>query len=165
MLSDSGVEFDLLTDELSKLLCGLRRLQPAVEVDSRLDTAVSKQPPYRLVVSRPVLEIDRRCGVSKLMRRDPNAYRFHDPFGNQLAERDCGLRPTALAREQPGRVRSAKQRGPVLMNIFVDEICQGLIELEVEIDTVLHVIMRKNQPVRLVQATRFDEVFVQLDAD
>ena len=53
-------------------------LQAAVEVDRRLDTAVSKHPPYRLVVSRLVLEIDRRRSMSKLVRRYPKSDRFLD---------------------------------------------------------------------------------------
>jgi hypothetical protein len=61
-----GVKFDLLANELSELLGGLHGLQAAVEADRRLDIAVSEQPPHGLVVSRPVLEIDRRRSVTKL---------------------------------------------------------------------------------------------------
>ena len=76
----NGVEFDLLTNELSELLGGLRGLQAAVEVDRRLDTAVSKQPPYGLIVTRPVLEIDRRRSVPELVSGDPKSHRFLNAY-------------------------------------------------------------------------------------
>ena len=75
------------------------------------------------------------------------------------------LRLTGLAWEQPGGIRAAKQRRPELMNVFIDEVGQRLIELEVQIDTVLHIIVREHQPIGRVQPTRFDEVLAQLDAD
>ena len=49
-----------------------------------------------------------------------------------------------------GAIRSAQHRRPELMNVFVDEVGQGLIELEVQIDTVLYVIVREDEPVRCV---------------
>ena len=82
-----------------------------------------------------------------------------------LAEHESLFRLTALAREQPRGIRSAKQRRPELMNVFVDEVGQGLIELEIQIDTVLHVIVRENEPVGRVQPARLDQVLAQLDAD
>ena len=77
----------------------------------------------------------------------------------------CHLRLTSFAWEQPGGIRSAKQRRPELMNVFVDEVGQRLIELEVQIDSVLHVIMRENEPIGRVQPARLDQVLAQLDAD
>ena len=38
------------------------------------------------------------------------------------------------------------------MNVFIDEVGQGLIELEVQIDTVLDIIMRENEPIGRVRA-------------
>ncbi len=98
---------------------------------------MSKHPPYRLIVSRMMLEIDRRRSVAKLVRRDPKSGRLLDTFSNLLAEQQFILRLTALSWKQPGGVRPAKQRWSELMNIFVDEVGQGLIELEVQIDAVL----------------------------
>jgi hypothetical protein len=69
-------EFDLFTDELSKLFGRLHGFQPAVEADRRLDITVSKQLPYGLVVPRMVLEIDRRRSVAELMNRDPKSGRY-----------------------------------------------------------------------------------------
>ena len=51
------------------------------------------------------------------------------------------------------------------MNVFVNEVGQGLIELEVQIDTVLDVIVRENKPVGRIRPTRLDQVLAQLDAD
>src|ERR1019366_8893566 len=163
--SINGIEFDLLTDKLPKLFGGMHGLQAAIELDRCVDTAVSKQPPYGLVVSRAVLEIDRRRGMSELVRRNPESYRLLDPLGNLDAEHNSRLRPTALAREQPGGIRSVKHRRPEIMDVFVDEIGQGLVELEVEIDAVLHIIMRENEPVGHVQPARLDKILAQLDAD
>jgi hypothetical protein len=50
------------------------------------------------------------------------------------------------------------------MNVFVDEVGQRLIEMEFQINSVLHVIMLKNQPVGRVQPARLDQVLAQLDA-
>ena len=127
-------EFDLFTDELSKLFGRLHGFQPAVEADRRLDITVSKHPPYRLIGSRMMLEIDRRRGVAKLMRRDPKSDRLLDTFNYLFAEQQFILGLTALSRKQPGGVRSAKQRRSELMNIFINEVRQQLIELEVQID-------------------------------
>ena len=51
------------------------------------------------------------------------------------------------------------------MNVFIDEVGQRLIELEVQIDSVFHVVVRKNQPIGRVQPARLDQVLPQLDAD
>ena len=48
---------------------------------------MSKQPPHRLVVSRPVLEIDRRRRMAELVRRDPESHRPLDPLGQLRPER------------------------------------------------------------------------------
>src|ERR1019366_9185453 len=129
--SINGIEFDLLTDKLSKLFGGMHGLQAAIELDRCVDTAVSKQPPYGLVVSWAVLEIDRRRGMSELVRRDPKSYRLLDPPGNLRPEREPHLRLTALAREQPRGIRSGKQDWSKLVNIFVDQIGQMLIKLKI----------------------------------
>ncbi len=165
LTSATGIEFDLLADELSELLGGLHGLQAAVEADRRLAITVSKQLPHGLVLTRMVLEINRRRGVSKLMDRDPKSDRFLNARGDLLAELESVLWLTAFAREQPGGIRSAKPRRPELLNVFIDEVRQGLIELEAEIDTVLHIIVRENQPIGRVQPAGLDKVLPQLDAD
>ena len=112
-----------------------------------------------------VLEINRRRGVSKLMDRDPKSDRFLNARGDLLAELESVLWLTAFAREQPGGIRSAKPRRPELLNVFIDEVRQGSIELEAEIDTVLHIVVRENQPIGRVQPAGLDKVLSQLDAD
>ena len=81
-----NIEFDLFTDELSELLGRLHGFQPAVEADRRLEIAMSEQLPYDLVVSRPILKIDRRRSVAKLVHRDPKSGRLLDTFSNLFAE-------------------------------------------------------------------------------
>ena len=51
------------------------------------------------------------------------------------------------------------------MDIFVDELGQRIVELEVEINPVLDVIVREDEPVGRVQPARLDQVLAQLDAD
>jgi hypothetical protein len=72
---------------------------------------------------------------------------------------------TVLSRKQPGGVRSAKQRRSELMNIFINEIRQGLIELEIQIHSVLHIIVGENEPIRSLQPARLDKILAQLDAN
>src|SRR4029077_3143121 len=91
----------------------------------------SKQPPHGLVGPRPVLEIDRRRSMPELVNGDPKSYRLLNASSNLKTERDCHLRLIRFAREQPRGIRSAKQSRPELMNIFIDEVCQVPIELEV----------------------------------
>jgi hypothetical protein len=79
-----NVKFDLLANQFSKILGGLYRLQAAIEFDCRLDAAVSKYPPDPLIVPRPVLEIDRCRGVTKLMNSYPKSSRFLDALSNLL---------------------------------------------------------------------------------
>ena len=77
-------------------------LQAAVEADRRLAITVSKQLPHGLVLTRMVLEINRRRGVSKLMDRDPKSDRFLNARGDLLARTGVG----ALAdRLRPGTAR------------------------------------------------------------
>ena len=126
---------------------------------------MSKDPPYGLVVPRPVLEIDRHRGVPELMSCDPYSRRFLDAHSNLFAEHQSRLRLTALTRKQPRGIRAAEQCRPELMNIFIDQISQRLIERKVQIDPVLHIIVREHKPVGRVQATGLDEVLAQLNAD
>ena len=57
---------------------------------------------------------------------------------------------TVLAGKQPRGIRSPKQRRSKLMDVFVDQIGQWLVELEVQGDVVLYVIIWEYQPVRRV---------------
>jgi hypothetical protein len=78
-----------------------------------------------------VLEINGRRGVTKLMNRYSKSDRFLDAHSDLSAKHESILRLTSLTREQPGGIRTAKQRRSELLNIFVNEVRQGLIELEV----------------------------------
>src|SRR5262245_26833341 len=119
---------------------------------------MSKQPAHRLIVSRPVLEINRSCGMAKLVNCDTKASRFQYPLGDLLAEKELHLWPTALARKHPGRIRAAQQCWPEVMDVFVDQVCQCVIELKIQIDPILHIIMRENEPIGRVRPARFVEI-------
>ena len=111
-----------------------------------------EEAPHGLVVPWLMLEIDRRRGVPELVSRDPEPRGLLDPLRDLGAEHVCRFGIAGDAREQPGGVRPAEQHRPELMDVFVDELGQGLVELEVEIDPVLDVIVREDQPVGRVRA-------------
>jgi hypothetical protein len=159
------IELDVFSDDLAERLIGLRRLQAAVEVDRGLDIAVAKQPLDGFVVAGMVLEIDRRTGMAELVHGHPHAGSLLDALRNLGAEHVCRLGLTGDAREQPGRVRAAHQRRPELVNVFIDQGRQGLVELKFEIDPVLDVIVREDQPERRVRTTGLDQVLAQFDGD
>ena len=119
---------------------------------------MSKEPAHRLIVSRPVLEINRSCGMAKLVNRNTKASRFQYPLGDLVAEKDLHLWLTALAREEPGGVRAAQQCRPEVMDVFVDQVRQCVIELKIQIDPVLHIIMWENEPIGRVRPARFVEI-------
>jgi len=54
------IEPDLVANDPAKGFVGLRRFEPAVEVDRRLDVAMAEQAPDVLVFTRTMLQIDRR---------------------------------------------------------------------------------------------------------
>src|SRR5262245_3999776 len=126
---------------------------------------MSKKPAHRLIVSWPVLEINRSCGMAKLVNCDTKASRFQYPLGDLLAEKELHLWLTALTREEPGGVGAAQQRWPEVMDVFVDQIRQCVIELKIQIDPVLHIVMRENQPIGRARPAGLDEVVAQLNAD
>jgi hypothetical protein len=59
------VEFDFFSNEPSEFLGGRDGLKTTVELDGRLDIAVSKQPSNSLIIPWMMLEINRSGGVSK----------------------------------------------------------------------------------------------------
>ena len=105
-----------------------------------------------------MLEIDRRRSVAELVNRNPESDRFLDAHSNLLAKHDSRFRISVFAGEQAVGIRSTKQRRPELVNVFIDEVRQGLIEFEVQIDTVLDIIMRENEPIGRVEPARLDQV-------
>ncbi len=157
------IEFDLLANDLPELLGRLHGLKAAVEVNRRLDIAVPKEAPHGFVISGMMLEIQRCSGMAELVDSEPQARSLVDPLDDLGAEHVRRLGVAGHAREQPGGVRAAQQHRPELMNVLIDELGQGLVELEVEVDPVLDVIVRKDQPVGRVQAPRLDQVLSQLD--
>jgi hypothetical protein len=80
------VEFDSLANELSELLGSRDGLKTAIEFDRCRKAAVSQQSPDRLIISRVVLEINRRRSVSKLMDRNSQADGFLNTLCDLLTE-------------------------------------------------------------------------------
>jgi hypothetical protein len=146
--STLSIEFDLLTNESAELLSGLHGFQAAVVTNCCPDVAMAKEPSHGFVVAWPVLEIDSRSRVSKLMNRSADSNCLLNAQSDLFAELQTVLRLTRFSREEARAVLPPEQRRPELMNIFVDEVAQGLIELEVEIDAVFYVVMGKDEPIR-----------------
>src|SRR5258705_3225416 len=84
-VAPSGIfrELDVFTDDLAEGLIRLRGFQATIEVDCRLDIAVAEQAPHDFVLTREVLEIDRRAGMAELMDGDPQAGGVLDALGGR----------------------------------------------------------------------------------
>src|SRR6266404_5950706 len=147
-LSGRIIELDVFTDDLAEGLIGLRRLQAAVKVDRGLDIAVAEQPLDGFVVAGVVLEIDRRTGMAELVNCYLHARRFLDSLLDLRAEHVRRFGLSGDTREQPARVGAARQRRPELMDVFIDEPGETFVERKFEIDPVLDVIVREDQPER-----------------
>jgi hypothetical protein len=143
----SRFKIDLLTDKPSELLRGLQGLQTTIKPNRRLDIAVSKKPADRLVIARLVFEIDCCGSMPELVNRESKSGRVLHAHSDLLAELKFLLRLSSLAWEQPGRVCATQQRRPESMNVLFDEVCQRLIELEVQVNTIFHIVIWKHQPI------------------
>ena len=86
--------------------------------------------------------------MAKLVNCNTKASRFQYPLGDLVAEKGLHLWLPALARKEPGGVRTAQQCRPEVMDVFVDQVRQCVIELKIQIDPVLHIIMWENEPNR-----------------
>jgi len=142
-----GIQLDVLPDQLAELLCGLDGLQATIEFDCRPNISMPEEAAHCLVVARSVLEVNRGCSMAKLVHRDAKSGRFLNSLGDLLAKVKLLLRLTGFAREEPGGVCAAQQRGPEVMDVFVDEVCQRVVELKSQIDPILYVIVWENEPV------------------
>ena len=70
-----------------------------------------------------------------------------DPLGDLNAEQMRILRLAFGSWEQPICICSAKNRGAVLLHIFIDQPRHIVVELEGQIDPVLDVVVGKHQQV------------------
>jgi hypothetical protein len=110
-----------LPHEVAEVAIGLQGFQAAIEIYCGLEPFVTQDAADRFVVSGLVLKSDRSSGVSKLVHGDEQASGLLDPFGDLSAQGLGVLAATGLAREQPELVRSPLQRGPEMVDVFVDE--------------------------------------------
>jgi hypothetical protein len=81
-----GDKCHLASQEVAESHVGVQGLEAAIELDGGLDVAVPENAPDRLVVSGVMLEVDRRGGMSKLVRRDAKADRLLNSLGDLTAE-------------------------------------------------------------------------------
>jgi hypothetical protein len=155
----------MLADEPTELLGGVHGLQTAIEASRSLDITVAKKPTHGLVVAEMVLQINRCRGVPELVNCEAKSGRFLHAHGDLFAEEQFMLRLTGLTREQPRGIRAAKQRRSELMNVYVNQVRQRLIELEIQVNPIFHIIVRKHEPIRRVDPAGLDKVLAQLDLD
>src|SRR5215203_1773806 len=107
---------------------------------------MAEHPSRELVVlGRP--NDDRPGGMPVLMRGHPDPDPVQNCGRNLVTKGAERLVPSILAREEPGLVRAAQERRAVLVHILLDELGQALLEIELEPDSVLHVIVREYEPI------------------
>src|SRR6266567_2831163 len=93
------IEFNPLSNELSELLGGRDGLETAIEFDRCRKAAVSQHSPDRFIISRVMLQINRRRSVSKLMNGNSQADGFLNTLCDLLAEQKPVFRLAVFARK------------------------------------------------------------------
>src|SRR5271170_2153596 len=105
-----------------------------------------------------------RCGrVAKLVHRDGQTSGSMDPLRYLTAERLGVLVSSRFAGEQPEIIRTAQQRWPEVVHIFIDERRELIVELKLQINAVLYVIVWKHQHIRRIDPAWLNEIFVEPD--
>ena len=120
----------MLSDDLAELPAGLDRLQATVKVDGSFEAFMPEEAPDRLVIAGMVLQVD--CGrcVPELVDGNPQSGCFLDSLRDLDAKQMRVLRSSRRPRKQPISIRTAQAR-TILLNIFVNQIGQVVIELKV----------------------------------
>jgi hypothetical protein len=73
------------------------------------------------------------------------------------------LGPPSLTRKEPEVVAAPQQHRPVLVHVGADQSGHMLIKWELELDPVLHIVVREHEPVGLIRPCWSDEVLLQPD--
>ena len=135
----------MLHDDLAEDLARLDVLQADIGIDRGLHVAVTEKLPDELVLARPALEDESARGMPELVHRHPQSRRLVDAIGDLAAERDLALGASALPREQPVLVPAPQQRGPEVVDVFVDQLSEVLLERIFQPDPVLDVVVRERR--------------------
>jgi hypothetical protein len=107
--SRSGLwlERHMLANNVPKDLGCLRRFEAAIEAEGRLNAAMSKNAPDKLIIARMMLKDESTCSMPELMHRNPQPSGLHNPLCDLLAQDRLGLVPAVFAGEHPVLIASA----------------------------------------------------------
>jgi hypothetical protein len=108
---------------------------------------MSEESSDQFVLAWPALQNDSTGGMTELVYRDPQPCTLVDALANLAAERDLALGASALPRKQPIFVSSAEQCGSEVVYVLVDEVREILFKRVFQLDPVLDVVVRKDEPV------------------
>ena len=133
-------------DDLAEALARLGGLKPDIEADGGLKVLMAEHPAHELVVLGGSQD-QGRGRMAVLVSRNPDADPVLDGVGDLVAERRERLVATVLAREEPERARAAQEHRPMIVHILLDELGQALLEDELELDPVLDIVVREDEPV------------------
>ncbi len=153
----------VLHHHLAEDLARLDVRQADVEIDRGLHVAVTEELLDQLIFAGTPLEHDGAAGVPELVHRHPQPRRLKDALGDLAAERDFAFGPATLSRKQPVLVPAPQQGGPEVVDVIVDQSRDVLLERKFQLDPVLDVVIREDEPVVRVGATRLDQVEPELD--
>src|SRR3984893_16511697 len=160
----SGAEVQALADDVGEYLARLRRLQAQIEVLGRLGALVTENAPYELVFAGPVLEDQSARRMAELMHGNTQSSPLLNQFDDLRAERDLFLVVAALAGKQPVRVAAAHQRGTEVMDVFVDDRRDRLVELELKRGPVLDIVLWERKPKIRVWSAGLDQGLAKANA-
>jgi hypothetical protein len=139
-------------------------LETDVIPDRDLNRAMAEQQTDELVIARLVLEDDRRREVAELMHGETQTDRFFDGARNLTAQRRETLVALPCPREEPRIFRAiGDERGTIIGQIIVDERGQLGIEREVELDPVLDIIVREDEPIGSLRSPGTNEILADPD--
>src|SRR5215212_4127193 len=103
--------------------------------------------------------------MPKLVRRQALARGLQNRTRDLLREHGLGLVTAALSGKEPQLIRVAQQHGSMLMRVLLDQGREVLIEHELELEPILHVIVREDQPVGPVWPRGTDQVLLEPDPE
>ena len=157
----------LRTADADERLCRTGGLRGWIRDYSRFyggsDVAVAQEASNGFVITGVVPQVDNSGGAAELVDGDSQTRRLLDPFCDLDSEQMRILRAAGGAWEQPISIRSTKEGGTILLDIFVDQLGEVVVELKGRIDAVLHVIVGEYKQVGRLQSSWPDQVFVETD--
>lgn len=126
----------MLTNDFAEQAAGVDGLETAVEPYGGSDVAVAQEPSNGFVITGVVPQVDGGGRMAELMDGDPQTSRLLDPCCDLDPEQMRVLGPAGGPWEKPISIRSTKQGRAILLNIFVDQRGEVVVELKGQVDAV-----------------------------